>query len=644
MKLKTMLTVLIAVLCLMTFLPGAAVWASSSPDMPSVSSWELRWEQADRVTTLPDQADAAGEWQTVQARDGWTGSPEGVESAWVRMTLPMLQNNWAALFPKVYGQDITVYLDGEVLFHTTRDIGYDLNRVLISLKKEASGETLYLHMQGNTERLGLDSGFEFGNYQNLVRAYANEDLIDMIIGFAYIFVAFVMLVCSVFLVRQQLKMWLSLCFIILPIGGLMIGYSPYPYTFYGQHGSLFQMLFDTSLNVFLPALIIFFEQLFGRGHRNIITYFRRFLIVYSSLVLATMVVYYTFDVSIYKLYMFVSVTMMGYVMIALFLLIIIMLIRELWNRNVDSIIIASGLAVFSVVSIGELALFYSSSQTYQLSWWKWGLIAFVLSLIVVLGRRIAYQHKLIVSYSRDLEIYNSEIQRSEKMEIISQLAASVAHEVRNPLQVTRGLLQILGEKNNNGSRSSTVSEENYYQLAIDELDRASVIITDFLTFAKPQMEQIVELNLAEEFKHVEGIIVPLANLQGGKLEVNMPRSLRIMGNSSKLKQAIINLIKNSIEALEGSGIVRVWAYEEREHVVIHIADSGNGMDEQMLARLGEPYFSNKSKGTGLGLMVTFRIIELMKGTITFKSELGVGTEAMIRFPAARYMQTNAKVI
>lgn len=561
------------------------------------------------------------------------------------MTLPVIQNNSGAFFPSVFGKDVTVYLNGDVVFRSYRSVDFDANRILVALTGSNSGSELYLHVEGTTKRLGLGAGTHIGNYQELVNEYAKKDILDIIIGFAYIFVAFVMLVCTVFLEKQQLKMWLSLSFIILPIGGLMICYSPYLYTFYGQYAKLYQAVFDLSLILFLTALLTFFEQLFGSGYRNVVTYFRRFLVGFASIFVVTLIGYYLIDNSLYTPYKFLSITAIGFVMLVQFVLMLAILIRGLWLRNRDSIIIASGLLVFIVVSVAELLRFFSSSQTYQLSWWKWGLIAFVLSLIVVLGRRFAYQHRLIVSYSRDLEIYNSEIQRSEKMEIISQLAASVAHEVRNPLQVTRGLLQILGERSLTGPANSSSSNDNYYKLAIDELDRASVIITDFLTFAKPQMEQINELNLAEEFKHVEGIIVPLANMQGGKLEVNMPRSLRILGNSSKLKQAFINLIKNSIEALEGDGKVRIWAYEEHQEVVIHIADSGHGMEEHMIARLGEPYFSNKIKGTGLGLMVTFRIIEAMKGTLTFSSVLGVGTEAIIRFPAARYTeQTNAKVV
>ncbi len=636
--LKIVFRLLIIFIGLVGVGPSIAQGASNAASDNEITSWQIRWERASEKTASPEQAAGAGEWQTIHMQHPLITKPDETVSAWVKFKLPKLNNNEGLFFPLVYGQTVTVYKSGQVLFHSERKYWFDINRVLIPLSEQDSGKEIYFQLQSDTDRLGLGAGMEIGDYQNLVRSYSKYDILDIIIGSAFIFVALVMLVCSVFLVRNQLKSWISLCFIILPIGGILIGYSPFLYTFYGQYGYIYLAIFDISLYIFLPALMFFFELVFGSGYRNIVSYFRRFQIYYSIFGLIFLAVNRMSADKFQHAYFFVSVTFIGLIMIVQFILILGILLQQLLRKNIDSIILSTGLAIFAIVSIAELLKFYASSQTYNLSWWKWGLVAFVLSLIILLGRRFTYQHKLIVTYSRDLEIYNLELQRSEKMEIISQLAASVAHEVRNPLQVTRGMLQLLGERNTYSTR-----EGEYYKLAIDELDRASTIITDFLTFAKPQLEQVIELNLAEEIKHVEGIIVPLANLQGGRIEINVPKTLMIIGNSSKLKQALINIIKNSIEALEGDGSVRVWAYQEKEHVVIHIADSGNGMDERILARLGEPYFSNKTKGTGLGLMVTFRIIEAMQGTIEFKSQKGIGTEATIRFPIASVEKTNAKV-
>lgn len=176
-------------------------------------------------------------------------------------------------------------------------------------------------------------------------------------------------------------------------------------------------------------------------------------------------------------------------------------------------------------------------------------------------------------------------------------------------------------------------EKEYMNLAISELDRAAGIITDFLTFAKPQLENVEPLHIESILKQIEGIIIPLAHLHGGVITMNIPRDLYIQGNASKFKQAVINIIKNSIEALQGLGQIKIWAYQIDDQVLIHIHDTGEGMSAEEIARLGEPYFSTKTKGTGLGLMVTFRIIEIMQGNIKFVSEKGKGTEVILSFPS-----------
>lgn len=106
----------------------------------------------------------------------------------------------------------------------------------------------------------------------------------------------------------------------------------------------------------------------------------------------------------------------------------------------------------------------------------------------------------------------------------------------------------------------------------------------------------------------------------------------MIGSSAKFKQAFINIIKNSIEALQENGLIRVTAWQSQAHIMISVRDNGEGMDGSELARLGEPYYSNKIKGTGLGLMVTFRIIEAMEGTTEFQSEKGEGTEFIVKLP------------
>jgi signal transduction histidine kinase len=289
---------------------------------------------------------------------------------------------------------------------------------------------------------------------------------------------------------------------------------------------------------------------------------------------------------------------------------------------------AIGLGSFTLITLVEMLWYFISDELYAMMFWKYGIIFFLASLIIMLVRRIMRNYETALQYSKQLEVFNNELQRSEKIEMISHLAASIAHEVRNPLQVTRGFLQILRDK------SADEKSKNYTKLAIDELDRAAEIITDFLTFAKPDLGEVTRLNLAQELQQIEAILMPFATMQGGVIQLSVEEDLFVKGNTSKFKQALINIIKNSIEALKEDGYVLIQASrtEVPDYLMITIKDNGEGIEEQDIKRLGEPYYSKKSKGTGLGLMVTYRIIEAMQGDIVINSKKGVGTEVCLRLP------------
>lgn len=216
-----------------------------------------------------------------------------------------------------------------------------------------------------------------------------------------------------------------------------------------------------------------------------------------------------------------------------------------------------------------------------------------------------------------------EIQRSEKLSIISELAAAIAHEVRNPLTVVRGFIQLASSRMDEQNR-------NYMSTAITELDRAEFIISDYLNFAKPEVDQREQVDVSKELASIVAVMGSFANMQGVRLELETEDGLPVWADRIKLKQAVMNLIKNGIEATEGGGAVRVRAFREDGRLRVDISDDGAGMTHEELQRLGNPFYSTKERGTGLGLMVTFRILEAMEGELSFASEKGQGTVATIR--------------
>lgn len=226
------------------------------------------------------------------------------------------------------------------------------------------------------------------------------------------------------------------------------------------------------------------------------------------------------------------------------------------------------------------------------------------------------------------------VQQSEKLELVSHLAASISHEIRNPLTVTRGFLQILEKED-----FSTEKKKEYFTLAKSELDRAEGIISDYLTFAKPLSSKIELLALDLELKNVAEIISPLANMNSVSILINV-EGFQILGEKQLFLQCILNIMKNAIEAMEtGGGTLLVATKDIGSSVRIEISDTGIGMSPDQIDRLGEPYFSTRGKnGTGLGMMVVYSIVGSMNGSIQVKSKPGEGSTFMLTFPKAHALK------
>ncbi|RXT07132.1 sensor histidine kinase [Ammoniphilus sp. CFH 90114] len=233
---------------------------------------------------------------------------------------------------------------------------------------------------------------------------------------------------------------------------------------------------------------------------------------------------------------------------------------------------------------------------------------------------------LIESLSEN-EQMRVEIQRTEKLHALSHLAASIAHEVRNPLTVVRGFMQLLNEK------KVDESEQKYFHLMIEELDRAEHIIHNFLTLAKPQNDEVKCFDAGAEVGHVVSVASAYASLRNVKITLEIASSLMIEGNPATFSQVLLNIIKNGIEAMPDGGTLKVLGRREAGTVIISIIDQGVGMTQQEVNQLGTPFYSSKREGTGLGLLTSFRIVQMMNGTIKVTSKKGKGTQFSIRIPS-----------
>lgn len=229
------------------------------------------------------------------------------------------------------------------------------------------------------------------------------------------------------------------------------------------------------------------------------------------------------------------------------------------------------------------------------------------------------------------KLYYEQIKHSERLKTTGQLAAAVAHEIRNPLTVVKGFLQLY-EKDN------TYNEDNkrHFSLMINELDSAEQVISQFLSIAKPDKVNETELvNVKSVLQSVTDLLNTYGLLHHNEIVLHMDDECYIAANTIEFKQLLINIIKNAIEASKIGDSVIVTAERNKDLVEIIVMDSGQGMSKEEMESLGTPFYSLKSKGTGLGMMVCFNIAAKFKGIIHFDSEKGKGTSVTIQFPAVK---------
>ncbi|RNA67883.1 ATP-binding protein [Alteribacter keqinensis] len=223
-----------------------------------------------------------------------------------------------------------------------------------------------------------------------------------------------------------------------------------------------------------------------------------------------------------------------------------------------------------------------------------------------------------------------ELMRSEKLKVVGEMSAGLAHEIRNPLTTIRGFIQLFDSK-------KEASNERYYNLIIKEIDRVNGILTDLMNIANPKLsEKPRETNL--ELLIDDLLLLHQSQMKKKGIEVNTyfhGRLPAVYLDANKIQQVFLNLLQNACDAMEAGGRLTVsTSYrKQEEEIVISFADTGIGMDERTIEKLGTPFYTTKESGTGLGLTTSYRIIEELEGTISVTSKKGVGTTFSVHIPA-----------
>lgn len=224
--------------------------------------------------------------------------------------------------------------------------------------------------------------------------------------------------------------------------------------------------------------------------------------------------------------------------------------------------------------------------------------------------------------------YYEQVKHAERLKTTGELAAAVAHEIRNPLTVVKGYLQLY-------EQDATLDHpmKQSLPLLIEELESAEQVISQLLSLSRPTDLKTESVDIRTAIHSVTELLQSYGLFNSNKIEVLIESDSLIEINKIELHQLLVNIIKNAIEASNAGGEITVTAKEiEGNHVEIKVIDTGIGMSKEELALLGKPFYSLKSKGTGLGVMICTNIVEKYNGSINYKSAKGNGTTVAICFP------------
>jgi two-component system sensor histidine kinase HydH len=225
-----------------------------------------------------------------------------------------------------------------------------------------------------------------------------------------------------------------------------------------------------------------------------------------------------------------------------------------------------------------------------------------------------------------LEI-EEQLRRADRLSALGELSAGMAHEIRNPLGSIRGTAEILQD----GIESSDPRYE-FTRILIKEVDRLNRVVQNFLDFARPAEKERSAVDVGGLLREVLTLTRLHAQKNGVKIELEVGETPPVQANPEQIKQAFLNLILNALQAMPDGGTLTLAAETEEDRLRLRFSDTGQGIPQENLERVFNPFFTTRSNGTGLGLAITHRIIQGHGGRMEVESRVGEGTTFTVILP------------
>ncbi len=271
-------------------------------------------------------------------------------------------------------------------------------------------------------------------------------------------------------------------------------------------------------------------------------------------------------------------------------------------------------------TVGVLIMEAPANFFATLQYFKSGIIYLGIGGLAII---IIFSSIIVLSLRQLLRIENR-LQEQERMAQLGQMAAMVAHEIRNPLSIIKGSADVLQKK----YRSEN---EELFSFVPDEIDRLNRLVNDFLQFARKRELHLQRINPNQQIQSI------VSQIKGAKIEADLAENCpEIKLDPDAFKQVILNIVDNAIKAVEpDNGKIQIRTQIKTgkpNKFVVTVKDNGEGMSSDMLKDIFTPFYSTRASGSGLGMTITKQLVEGMNGEISIESDPNEGTTVFLEFP------------
>ena len=232
---------------------------------------------------------------------------------------------------------------------------------------------------------------------------------------------------------------------------------------------------------------------------------------------------------------------------------------------------------------------------------------------------------------QELKSMEEHVKRVEKMAVVGEMAAGLAHEIKNPLASLTGSVQILREE-----LDYDPVRDKLMKIVLREADRLSTLVADFLMFARPPRGKVQPILLDQAVDETLSLFEKDRNISGRiSVEKDYAPDVWVEFDPSNLRQVLWNLLLNAAEAIEGDGGIDITVRNSGGHGVVEIADDGCGISPEQIKSIFSPFFTTKAEGTGLGLSIVHSILESYESTLDVESSHGRGTKMILKIKSVQ---------